>query len=75
MTCRTCRYCAPVTDETGYCHRGPPTLVPPEPPPLAPPLLPKHFPSSSWAPVSLAQGWCGEYRWRWWRFGVRWFFA
>lgn len=53
MTCRTCRYCIPISAEDGYCHRLPPTLIPPA--------------SAGWPPVSLALGYCGEYRWRWWR--------
>ncbi len=54
-TCRTCKYAAHDEGdaETGWCHRPPPSFIPPA--------------SSAWPPVSLDRGWCGEYSRAWWR--------
>jgi hypothetical protein len=51
--CKTCKFCVPVTDESGYCHRLPPAYIPMS--------LSYPTPASAWPPVSLKEGWCGEF--------------
>jgi hypothetical protein len=46
--CKDCRWCDPVSDADGFCHRWPAVFI-------EAPL------KSGWPPVSLERGWCGEF--------------